>query len=343
MPSSSFITQMPKVELHVHLEGAVRPETLLKLAQKNRISLPANTVDGLQNWYSFVNFPHFVDIYVKISECIQKPDDLELVTREFMEGQAAQNILYTEATYTAYTHLHQKGLSFADQLAAINRARAWGESALGVQMNLIVDIAREVSPEEGLLTADMVIESYGNGVVALGLGGYEVGHPPEKHAASFAKVQAAGVPCVLHAGETAGPESIWGALRAGYSQRIGHGVRCLEDEALVAHLREKQIPLEVCPTSNVCLGVVPSLADHPIQKLLDAGLYVTVNSDDPPMFNTTLTQEFETCTKTFGWDVQLLERLTMNAARAALLPNDQNAALQGRITDGFASLRAQMA
>jgi adenosine deaminase len=334
---------MPKVELHVHLEGSVRPETLLKLAKKNRISLPADTVEGLQNWYKFVNFPHFIDIYIKVSECMQTPDDLELVTREFLEGQAAQNILYTEATYTAYTHLHQKGLAFADQLAAINRARAWGEAALGVQMNLIVDIAREVSPEEGLLTAEMVIESYGNGVVALGLGGYEVGHPPEKHAQSFVKAHAAGVPCVLHAGETAGPDSIWGALRAGYSQRIGHGVRCLEDAALVAYLREQQIPLEVCPTSNVCLGVVPSLAAHPIQQMMDAGLYVTVNSDDPPMFNTTLTQEFQACVQTFGWDIMLLERLTLNAARAALLADDQKAALETRIADEFVRLRAQLA
>jgi adenosine deaminase len=328
----AFIATMPKVELHVHLEGSVRPETLIKLARKNGISLPADSVEGLAKWYTFINFPHFVEIYIAISECIQTPDDLELVTREFLEGQAAQNIVYTEATYTAYTHLHQKGLAFDDQLAAINRARAWGERELGVKLNLIVDIAREVTPEEGLLTADMVIDHYGDGVVALGLGGYEVGHPPEKHAESFQRAHDAGVPCVLHAGETGGADSIWSALRVGYSQRIGHGVRCLEDAALVAHLRERQIPLEVCPTSNVCLAVAPSLEAHPLPRLMAEGLYVTLNSDDPPMFNTTLTREFEVCAETFGWTEDTLRQLTLNAAQAALLPKDEKAALTQRIS-----------
>jgi adenosine deaminase len=332
MSLNSYIASMPKVELHVHLEGSVRPETLLKLARKNGIQLPADTVEGLATWYTFVNFPHFVDIYIAISECIQTPDDLELVTREFLEGQAAQNIVYSEATYTAYTHLHQKGLPFADQLAAINRARAWGEQELGVKLNLIVDIAREVTPEKGLLTADFVIDHYGEGIVALGLGGYEVGHPPEKHAESFRRVHDAGVPCVLHAGETGGAESIWSALRVGNSQRIGHGVRCLEDAALVAELRERQIPLEVCPTSNVCLAVAPSLEAHPLPRLMAEGLYVTLNSDDPPMFNTTLTHEFEVCSTAFGWTEDTLRQLTLNAAQATLLPADEKAALIKRVT-----------
>ena len=326
------IVTMPKVELHVHLEGSVRPETLLKLARKNGIKLPADTVEGLAKWYQFINFPHFVDIYVAISECMQTPDDIELVTREFLEGQAAQNILYTEATYTAYTHLHQKGLAFADQLAAINRARAWGERELGVKLNLIIDIAREVTPEQGLLTAEMAIEGHGNGVVALGLGGYEVGHPVEKHTVSLDRAYEAGVPCILHAGETGGADSIWGALRVGRSQRIGHGVRCLEDATLVDELRERQIPLEVCPSSNICLGVAPSLKAHPLPRLMAEGLYVTLNSDDPPMFNTTLTREFQICSEAFGWTEETLHQLTLNAARAALLPEGEKQALLERIS-----------
>lgn len=329
---------MPKVELHVHLEGAVRPETLLKLARKNYIALPAYTVEDLARWYKFINFPHFVDIYVKISECIQTPDDLELVTREFLEGQAAQNILYTEATYTAYTHFHQKGISFADQLAAINRARRWGEQTLGVKMNLIVDIAREVTPEQGMWTAEWVMASHGDGVVALGLGGYEVGHPPEKFADIFDKATRAGVPCVLHAGETEGPASIWGALDAGHSVRLGHGVRCVEDARLVDELRARQTVLEVCPTSNVCLGVVPSLEAHMLPRLLAEGLNVTINSDDPPMFNTTLTQEFQRCARTFDWTREMLEGFTYAAAQGALLPTSEKAALLARIQTELANM-----
>lgn len=334
----TFIAAMPKVELHVHLEGAVRPETLLKLARKNNVALPAQTVEDLARWYTFVNFPHFVDIYVKISECIQTSEDLELVTREFLEGQAAQNILYTEATYTAYTHFHQKGIAFSEQLAAINRARRWGEQTLGVKMNLIVDIAREVTPQQGMLTADWVIASHGDGVVALGLGGYEVGHPPEKFATAFDKVMRAGVPCVLHAGETEGPPSIWGALGSGHSVRLGHGVHCLEDSRLVDELRARQTVLEVCPTSNVCLGVVPSLEAHMLPSLLAEGLNVTINSDDPPMFNTTLTQEFQRCTQAFGWTRDMLERFTYNAAHGALLPDGEKAALLAKIEMQMAKL-----
>lgn len=338
MSLDAFIAAMPKVELHVHLEGAVRPETLLKLARENYIALPAYTVEDLARWYKFVNFPHFVDIYIKISECIQTPEDLELVTREFLEGQAAQNILYTEATYTAYTHFHQKGISFADQLAAINRARRWGEETLGVRMSLIVDIAREVTPEQGMMTADWVIANHGNGVVALGLGGYEVGHPPEKFADAFDKATRAGVPCVLHAGETEGAASIRGALDAGHSARLGHGVRCVEDAQLVDELRERQTVLEVCPTSNVCLGVVSSLEAHMLPQLLAEGLNVTINSDDPPMFNTTLTQEFQRCTRAFDWTRDMLERFTYNAAQGALLPNGEKAALLAKIQASFSRL-----
>lgn len=316
----TYIRAMPKVELHVHLEGSIRPETLLKLAEVNNVQLPYDTVEGLREWYVFRDFPHFVEIYIAITSCLKTADDLELVAREFLSGQAAQNIKYSEPTYTAYTIYKYCGIPFDDQFAALNRARAWAEQTLDVTMNLIVDIAREVDPEIGMVTAEQVIKQYGNGVVALGLGGYEVGHPPEKFAAALDVVNNAGIPCVLHAGETGGADSIWSALRVGRSLRIGHGVRCLEDESLVEYLREHQIPLEVCPTSNVRLNVAPTIEQHPIQTLMDKGLYVTLNSDDPPMFNTTLTGEFLKCADAFYWDKPLLQHLTTNAIRASLLP-----------------------
>ncbi|MBE0689032.1 MAG: adenosine deaminase, partial [Anaerolineae bacterium] len=273
MSLHSLIAAMPKVELHVHLEGAVQPETLLKLARKNGVELPADSVEDVVRWYTFVDFPHFLEIYLKICECIRTAEDIELITREFLAGQAAQNIIYTEATYTAYTHFQQAGIPFEAQLAAINRARSWAQATFGINMNLVVDIDRGVAPEIGAVTAQWVVDAYGDGVVAFGMGGYEIGNPPEKHRRSLEYVQAAGVPCVLHAGETEGAASIWGALSAGKSVRIGHGVRCLEDPALVDELRQRQTPLEVCPTSNVCLGVAPSLAEHPLPELMAQGLY----------------------------------------------------------------------
>ncbi len=327
---TAFIRDMPKVELHVHLEGAIRPEMLLHLAQRNNIDLPYKTVAELRDWYTFRNFPHFVEIYVKITSCLKTADDIELIAREFLQGQAEQNIRYTEITYTALTIYETCNISFDDQFAALNRARAWAEQELGVSMNVIVDIAREVTPEKGMLTTEQVIKNYGKGVAALGLGGYEVGHPPEKFRTCFDVANAAGVPCILHAGETGGPDSIWGALRVANSRRIGHGVRCIEDESLVEYLREHQVPLEVSPTSNVCLNVAPSIAQHPIQTLMNRGLYITLNSDDPPMFNTTLTDEFLKCAEAFNWNQETCEKLTLNAIRVSLLSESEK---KGRETE----------
>ena len=341
MSLTTYIAAMPKVELHVHLEGSVRPETLLELARRHGMPLPAQTVAGLREWYTFTDFGHFIQVYRLLSACIRTTDDIELVAREFLAGQAAQNVRYSEVTYTAYTHYAQKGLPFADQLAALNRARAWAVRELGVDMGLIVDIDRSMPAEDSLLVADWAIGAAGDGVVALGLGGPEVGPPPEKHRAAFARARAAGLPSVPHAGETEGPASVWGALRALGAVRIGHGVRCLEDPALVAELRDRQIPLEVCPSSNVCLGVAPSMAEHPLPRLLDAGLYVTLNSDDPPMFNTTLTGEYQAAAETFGMGAAALDRLALNGLHAALLPPAARHALEREFIAEFARLRAQ--
>lgn len=338
MDLKQFITLMPKVELHVHLEGAIQPATLLKLAQKHNIDLPANDEAGLREWYKFKDFPHFVEVYLKISSCLRRAEDIELITKEFLVGQAEQNIRYSEVTYTAYTHYKFRQIAFEDQLAAINRARVWASKEYGVKMGLIIDIARNISPEEGLLIADWVIGAKDKGVVALGLGGPEAGHPPELHKAAFEKVLEAGIASIPHAGETAGPASIWGALKSLQAKRIGHGVRCLEDKELVAYLKEHQIPLEVCPTSNVCLKVAGSINQHPLPKLLDAGLYITINSDDPPMFNTTLTNEFWQVANNFHLSQTELENLTINALQASLLDREEKEKMFADLKNEFRQL-----
>jgi len=341
MSLATFIQAMPKVELHVHLEGSIRPETLLVLARRHDIQLPADTVEGIRGWYTFTDFPHFIDVYRIISACLRTPDDVELVAREFLAGQASQNIRHSEVTYTGYTQFRVNGIPFADQLAAINRARAWAAQALGVTMSLTVDISRDVDAEEGLMVAGWAIAGLGQGVTALGLGGPEAGNPPEKFQAAFARARAAGLASLPHAGEVAGPESIWGALRALHAVRIGHGVRCLEDPALVAELRARQVPLEVCPTSNVCLKVVPDIGRHPLPRLLQEGLYVTVNSDDPPMFNTTLTDEYLRVAEAFGWEAPMFEKLVLSAVRASLLPADKKHRLEAEFAAEFKRMESE--
>lgn len=327
----TFIKNIPKVELHVHLEGAIQPETLLQLAQRNQIDLPATDLDSLRAWYAFKDFPHFAQVYLKLSECIKTPDDIELIAREFLAGQAAQQIRYSEVTYTAFTHYHFKGIPFADQLAALNRARVWAEAELGTTMGIVLDIPRPIPAEFGLTIAEWAISAMGNGVIALGLGGPEQGFPAEKFREAFDRAYAAGLPSVPHAGETAGPESIREALDVLHAQRIGHGVRCLDDPRLVDELRERQIPLEVCPSSNVCLGVAASIAEHPLPRLLDAGLYVTINSDDPPMFATTLTDEYIRVAQAFGLGREEVVQLVVNAIRASLLPDAEKAELEKNV------------
>jgi adenosine deaminase len=337
----AFISAMPKVELHVHLEGAIGPGTLLALARRHGIQLPADTPEGLQQWYTFTGFPHFVEVYIAISKCIKTADDIELIAREFLAGQAAQEVKYSEVTFTAYTHFAHNHIPFRDSLAALNRAAVWAADALDTRVGWVIDIARETTPEEGLIVADWATQGMGAGVVALGLGGYEAGHPPEKHQKAFARALAAGLPSVPHAGETAGPASIWGALEALKAARIGHGVRCLEDPALVAELRARQTPLEVCPISNVCLGVAPALAEHPLPRLLDEGLYVTLNSDDPPMFNTSLEREYLDATRVFGFTAGDVEGLVLNGVDASLLPDSERSALRARFEAEFLRLREE--
>lgn len=332
-----FIRRMPKVELHVHLEGSVRPETLLQLAKRHHISLPANTTEGLRDWYTFRDFGHFVDIYMAISGCLRTAEDIELITREFLLGQSEQNIVYSEVTFTPYNQFVNCGLGFHEQLDAVNRGREWGERELGIRMGLIIDIPRERASEAGELVATWVLDRYGDGIAALGLAGPEVGNPPEKFQHAFDRARAAGIPCILHAGETDGPASVWKALEVASPRRIGHGVRSVEDPRLMDYLRQTQIPLEVCPTSNICLKVYPSMEEHPLPLLLKHGVCVTLNSDDPPMFNTTLVDEFLRAKTAFGWDRAIIEELVLNAVDVSLLSSSERHGMRERFQREFDS------
>lgn len=319
MSIQSFIEAMPKVELHVHLEGSIRPETFLKLAKRHNIVLPADDLAGLRRWYQFTDFSHFIEVYLKIAASLKTPDDIELIAREFLEGQARQNVRYSEVIYTPYNQFLANGIPVDEQLDALNRARTWASREHGVDCQFIFDISRETEPEQGLIVAGWAIEAMDRGVCGLGLGGPEVGNPPVKFKDAFAMAYRAGLPAMPHAGETEGPESVRGALEWLHPYRIEHGVRSLEDPLLVETLKEIQMPLDVCPTSNICLKVFPSLAAHPLPEMIELGLDVTLNSDDPPLFNTTLTQEYLNAVLMMGLDVETLINLVSNAIAASCL------------------------
>jgi aminodeoxyfutalosine deaminase len=334
---AEFIRKMPKVELHVHLEGSIYPETLLTLADRNNVVIPANSVKEVRQWYQFSDFAHFIDIYTAICDCLRTPDDFELITTEFLKRQAEENILYSEVIFTPYTH-HQL-VSMDDQLAAINRARRRAETSLGIRMRLVPDISRRMRPTvESYQIVEWAIRNMDKGIIALGLGGPEINNPPELFQKSFEAAHAAGLPSLPHAGETAGPESIWGAINSLRAVRIGHGIRCLEDSDLVTYLRERRIPLDVSPSSNVSLGIVNSLSEHPLPELLEAGLLVTINSDDPPMFDTTLTDEYLIIAGKFSYDKRDIKQFVLNGVEASLLPAGSKQLLANKTEAQFSRL-----
>jgi aminodeoxyfutalosine deaminase len=314
-----FLMRLPKVELHVHLEGAMRPAVLLELARRNHIDLPAQDEAGLKRWFRFTSFEHFVQVYLACSRSLRSPEDFQLLALDFLTEQAYQNVVYTEAHFTISTHL-ANGVNGDEVLAALTEAIAEGERRHGITLRLIPDIVRNVGVEPADRTLDWALAGWRRGVVAaLGLSGSERLYPNEPFREHFATARREGLHRVVHAGEHAGPESIRSALQVCGAERIGHGVRALEDPALIEELRDAQIPLEVCPTSNVCLGVVPDLQSHPFHQLYRSGLALSVNSDDPAFFNTNLTMEFLRLHQTFGYSPAELAGLSLAALRQSFL------------------------
>jgi adenosine deaminase len=340
MSNSEFIRHMPKVELHVHLEASIRPSTLRTLARRNRVTLPAAGLDGSRDAYHFVDFEHFKQLYLAIVACLQTVDDFSLIAYEFGADMARQNIRYAEATLAPHISVANTGLPFAEILAGLNDGRARAREEFGVEFDWVLDIYRDL-PETRHQTAEWAVSARDQGVIGLGLGGTEQGYPAEWFADAFALARQAGVHSLPHAGEVDGPRSVWGAIRALGAERIRHGVRSVEDPALVAYLREQQIPLDLCPTSNLCLGLYPTYEEHPIRWLWDQGLYVTVNSDDPPMFNTDLVNEYQMLAAHLGFTTGDLEQMSLNALRASFLPAERKAAWEQEFATEFARLRAQ--
>jgi aminodeoxyfutalosine deaminase len=325
-----FLLRMPKVELHVHLEGAMRPRVLLRLAKRNGIELPADDEAGLKRWFRFRDFEHFVEVYLACSRALRKPEDFKDLALDFLAGQAYQNVAHSEVHFTISTHV-ANGANGGEVLDALEEAAREGERRHGVTLRLIPDIVRNVGPEAADVTLEWALAGHRRGLVAaLGLSGSEARFPNEPYREHFAEAARAGLHRVAHAGEHAGPESIRSALEVAGAERIGHGVRAVEEPALVAELASARIPLEVCPSSNVCLGVVPDLAAHPFDRLYRAGVPLSVNTDDPPFFDTNLSREYLRLHQTFGYSAAELATFAIGAFRQSFLPEGERAALEER-------------
>ncbi len=320
------IAALPKVELHVHLEGSMRPSTVLALAERNGIDLGVESEAELAERYRFRDFLHFIELFRAGLAVLRTPDDLVTCADALTEELASQRVRWAEITTTPVHHVRTRGWGDAAYAAALDEAQRRAASR-GVEVRWILDISRgEELPDDHLTASLLSGADAPAGAVAMGLGGPEAEWPPELYAGTFARARAAGVPAVVHAGEAAGPASVTGALDSLHAVRIGHGVRALEDRSLVQRLIDEQVPLEVSPTSNVLLGVTaPSIADHPIGEMIGLGMDVSVNTDDPGYFSTTLERELALVAEHHGVDAGGLAALQRRAMSASFAPAEVRA------------------
>ncbi len=296
----SFIAGLPKAELHVHQVGSAPLATVAALAARyeGRTSVPSDP-DRLAEYFTFTDFGHFIDVYLSVVDLIRDAQDVHQLTYDVARGLAGQNVRYAELTVTPFTSV-RSGVPAAEFCAAIEDARVQAERDFGIIVRWCFDIPGEAGQEAADATLDIALSLQPAGLVSFGLGGPEVGVPRPQFARHFAAARAAGLHSVPHAGESTGPETIWDAIQTLGAERIGHGIAAAQDPRLMAYLAEHDISLEVCPTSNVCTRSVTSLAEHPLPVLVAAGVPVTINSDDPPMFSTTLCREYSVAAGMLG-------------------------------------------
>ncbi|MEI2777836.1 MAG: adenosine deaminase [Tetrasphaera sp.] len=327
---TAYIAGLPKAELHVHHVGSARPETVLALAERHPDTAVPKDLDALRRFYTFTDFAHFIDVYLGVVDLLRTPEDIRLLTYEVIEGLAAQNVRYAELTMTPYTSV-VRGIPIEAYTEAIEDARVAAERDHGVVVRWIYDIPGEVGVERAEATVTYAVEHGPAALIGFGLGGPEV--PRRPFAGYFARARAAGLHSVPHAGESTDAQSVWDALDHLGAERIGHGIRAIDDPALVERLVAERIPLEVCPTSNVATRCVDRLADHPIRALRDAGVVVTVNSDDPPMFGTTLNGEYEIAAELLHLDARSLANLATTAVSVSFAPPEVKDRITAEITD----------
>lgn len=312
---------LPKAHLHVHLESTVRPATLAELAADHGVAVP----DHPPAFAGFAAFAAFAAQNALVRGCLRRPDDFARIAREFCADEAAQGTRYAEVTFTAASHGERLGRPEAP-LEAVLDGMAEGR-AYGIECRVVLDHPRRRPVERAWRTLELA-RKY-DGVVGIGLAGEE-SHPVAPFTEVFAAARDAGLGVAHHAGEMCGPQSVRAALGEGHADRIGHGIRALEDPRLVAELRDRAVPLEVCPSSNVTLGLVPALPDHPLPRLRDAGLTVTLNTDIPSVTGTTLTDEYALARDVFGYDDAVLAELALAAVDASFAPADLKSDLHRR-------------
>jgi len=327
----SFIHQIPKAELHIHIEGSLEPELMLEIAERNGLTLPFPSVEEIRKAYEFTDLQSFLDIYYKGTRILLHEQDFYDMTWAYLEKAHAQNVRHAEIFFDPQSHTG-RGVPFETVMTGIHQALLEGERKLNLSSGLILCFLRDLSVEAAMETLQQVLR-FRDWIIGVGLDSSEAGHPPDKFARVFDQAREEGFKTVAHAGEEGLPEYIRQALDLLKVSRIDHGVRCMEDPKLVERLAAGRIPLTVCPISNVKLRVFPSLKEHNLKKMLDSGLCVTVNSDDPAYFGGYIEENFMAVQQALNLDQHDLYRLTKNAFLASFLRTDEKQTLVEELND----------
>ncbi|MEO5665969.1 MAG: adenosine deaminase [Nocardioides sp.] len=334
---TAFIAGLPKAELHVHHVGSASPRIVSELAARHRGTVPSD-LDELKTFFEFRDFAHFIEVYLAVVDVIRTPADIRMLTYEVAREMATgQNLRYAELTCTPYTSVRPDrddiGMPIEAYTEAIEDARVAAERDFGLVLRWIYDIPGESGLPAADATLSYALDHGPTALVGFGLGGPEIGVPRAQFQPHFDAARAAGLHSVPHAGETTGPETVWESIRLLGAERIGHGTSSSSDPALLQHLADEGITLEVCPSSNIATRAVATLADHPLRSFVEAGVPVTINSDDPPMFGTTLNAEYAIAADLLSLSAAGVADLSRSAVRASFAPDDVKTRILGEIDD----------
>lgn len=317
-PPNAFIRQLPKAELHLHLEGAVDPATLLELRERHG---ERSTLAETEQLYSYTDFSSFLMAFKEVSAHLRGPDDYEFITYRLMQRLKEENILHAEVYVAVGVSLFRKQ-DFAAIFEGLERGRARGARDFGVSLLWIFDATRHFGVEEAQKVFELAVRYQDRHVVGIGIGGDEQKAPPELFRSVYGYAEDNGLRLTAHAGETGPPESVWGALNL-HVERIGHGLTAGQDPDLIEELAHRQIPVELCITSNLRTGVCKVVAEHPTRNYFDQGVMITLNTDDPALFGTTLSREYQIAQETFGFTDEHLRELARNSFEASFLPAEK--------------------
>ncbi len=322
-----WLAWIPKVELHLHLEGAIPLPTLWELVRKYGGDRDVGSIDALERRFRFRDFRHFIETWLWKQGFLREYDDFELIAEAVARDLAAQRILYAEA-FISPSDVEGHGLEPQPLIEAVRRGL---DRVAGITVALVPDLVRDTGPARGAVVLEKVAECTGLGVVGIGLGGPEHDFPPEPYATVYERARELGLRTSAHAGEAAGPASVWGAIRALRVDRLGHGTRAVEDPALVDHLAERGTPVELNPISNLRTGVIGSIAEHPARTYYDRGIPLSVNTDDPKMFGNSLVDEFAALMSEHGFTREEVRDLTLQAVDSAWLPREARSELREKV------------